>query len=73
MFIQSSRDGIVDFATKVTDGKNLISREEFNKIFKMYDKYEAFLEEREMTNGEVDMAILVTKESYTQYMKSIPS
>lgn len=69
LFIQSSRDRIIDFATKVTDGKNLVSREEFNRIFKVYDRYEAFLEEREMTNGEVDIAILVIKESYAQHMK----
>lgn len=69
LFVQNSRDRIIDFATKVTDGKNLVSREEFNRIFKVYDKYEAFLEEREMTNGEVDVAILVIKESYAQHMK----
>lgn len=69
LFIQSSRDRIIDFATKVTDGKNLVSREEFNRIFKVYDKYEAFLEERELTNGEVDVAILVIKESYAHHMK----
>ena len=35
----------------------------------VYDKYEAFLEEREMTKGEVDVAIIVIKESYAQHMK----
>lgn len=69
LFVQSSRDRIIDFATKVTDGKNLVSREEFNRIFKVYDRYEAFLEERELTNGEVDIAIQVIKESYTEHMK----
>ena len=69
LFIQNSRDRIIDFATKVTDCKNLVSREEFNRIFKVYDKYESFLEEREMTNGEVDIAILVIQESYAQHMK----
>lgn len=69
LFIQSSRDRIIDFATKVTDGNNLVSREEFNRIFKVYDKYEDFLSEREMTNGEVDVAILVIKESYARHMK----
>ena len=69
LFIQNSRDRIIDFATKVTDGKNLVSREEFNRIFKVHDKYETFLEERKLTNGEVDIAILVIKESYAQHMK----
>lgn len=69
LFVQNSRDRIIDFATKVTDGKNLVSREEFNRIFKVHDKYEAFLEDRKMTNGEVDVAILVIQESYAQHMK----
>ena len=69
LFVQNSRDRIIDFATKVTDGKNLVSREEFNRIFKVHAKYETFLEERKMTNGEVDVAILVIQESYAQHMK----
>lgn len=69
LFIQNSRDRIIDFATKVTDDKNLVSREEFNRIFKVYDRYEDFLEERNMTNGEVDVAILVIRESYAQHMR----
>lgn len=70
LFTQSSRDRIIDFATKVTDGKNLVSREEFNRIFKVYDKYEAFLKEREMTNGEVDIAIRIIKESYEEHIRN---
>lgn len=70
LFVQSSRDRIIDFATKVTDGKSLVSREEFNRIFKVYDKYEAFLEECEMTNGEVDVAIRIIKESYEKHIKT---
>lgn len=69
LFVQNSRDRIIDFATKVTDGKNLVSREEFNRIFKVHAKYEAFLEDRKMTNGEVDVAILVIQESYALHMK----
>ncbi len=69
LFIQNSRDRIIDFATKVTDDKNLVSREEFDRIFKVYDRYEAFLAEHEMSNGEVDVAILVIKESYAEHMK----
>ena len=69
LFVQNSRDRIIDFATKVTDGKNLVSREEFNRIFKVHAKYEAFLKDRKMTNGEVDVAILVIQESYAQHMK----
>lgn len=70
MFIQSSRDRIIDFATKVADEKVPVSREEFNRIFRVYDKYEKFLEEHEMTNGEIDIAYRIIKESYEQHMRN---
>ena len=70
MFIQNSRDRIIDFATKVADESSIVSREEFNRIFKVYDKYEKFLEERSLTNGEVDIAIQVIKESYEMHIKN---
>lgn len=69
MFVQSSRDRIIDFATKVTDDNIIVSREEFNRIFKVYDKYERFLEERGLTNGEIDIAIHMIRESYEHHMK----
>jgi hypothetical protein len=69
MFIQSSRDRIIDFATKVGDENAVVSREEFNRIFKVYDKYEQFLENRKLTNGEVAIAYRIITESYEYRMK----
>lgn len=68
MFIQSSRDRIIDFATKAGNTDAVVSREEFNRIFKVYDKYEKFLEARELTNGEIDVAYRIIKDSYEQHM-----
>lgn len=70
MFIQSSRDRIIDFATKVADEKSIVSREEFNRIFKVYNKYEKYLEEHELTNGEVDIAHRIIQESYEQRIRT---
>lgn len=70
MFIQSSRDRIIDFATKTSNENVMVSREEFNRIFKVYAKYEKFLEEHDMTNGEVDIAYRIVKESYEQHMRN---
>ena len=70
MFVQSSRDRIIDFATKVADEKIPVSREEFNRIFKVYTNYEKFLEEHNMTNGEIDIAYRIIKESYEQHMRN---
>ena len=68
MFIQSRRDRIIDFATKTSNENVMVSREEFNRIFKVYTKYEKFLEEHEMTNGEIDIAYQIIKESYEQHL-----
>ena len=70
MFIQSSRDRIIDFATKVANESAPVSREEFNRIFKVYDKYEKYLEDHKMTNGEIDIAYRIIKESYENHMRS---
>ena len=69
MFIQSSRDRIIDFATKVANENAPVSREEFNRIFKVYDKYEKYLEDHKMTNGEIDIAYRIIKESYENHMR----
>ena len=70
MFVQSSRDRIIDFASKVSDVNSPVSKEEFNRILKVYEKYENFLEEHELTNGEVDIAYRIIKESYEEHMRN---
>ena len=70
MFVQSSRDRIIDFASKVADEKAVVSREEFNRIFKVYDKYEKFLIDHKLTNGEVNVAYQIIQESYKQHMEN---
>lgn len=70
MFVQSSRDRIIDFATKVENKNAMVSREEFNRIFKVYDKYEAFLKEHQMTNGEIDINYQIIKESYEDHVRN---
>lgn len=69
MFIQSSRDRIIDFATKTSNENVMVSREEFNRIFKVYAKYEKYLKEHKMTNGEVDINYQIIKESYKQRLR----
>lgn len=70
IFVQSSRDRIIDFATKVSDEKSMVSREEFNRIFKVHKKYEDFLDERNLTNGEVDIAYRIITDSYEGHMRN---
>lgn len=70
VFIQSSRDRILDFATKVSNEDTLVSREEFNRILKVYDEYEAFLKEHKRTNGEIDIAYRIINEAYAEHLKT---
>lgn len=64
MFVQSSRDRIIDFSHRAADYTIPVSREEFNRIFKVYNKYEKFLEDHDMTNGEIDIVYGIIKKSY---------
>lgn len=64
MFIQSSRDRIIDFSHRAADDETPISREEFNRIFKVYDQYEKFLDMRGMKNGEINIVYDIIKEAY---------
>lgn len=70
MFIQNSRDRIIDFASKASTDNALVTREEFNRIFKVYDKYENFIAEHKMTNGEVDIAIGIIRKAYEDKLRA---
>ncbi len=70
MFVQQSRDRIIDFSYRAADYSIPVSREEYHRIFKVYDKYERFLEEHDMTNGEIDIVYGVIKESYEERMRN---
>ena len=69
LFVQSCRDRILDFANKVASDDSVVSREEFNRIFKVHEQYEDFLERHSMTNGEINVAYRIIAESYESHMK----
>ena len=62
MFVEFSRDRIMAFAEKAVDHDYLLSREQFNRIERIYNEYEAFLETHNRENGEVDMAWEIIQE-----------
>lgn len=70
MFVQSSRDRIINFATRLAAESAVVSREEFNRIFKVYQDYESYITEHGLTNGEVDVSIRLIRESYEAHMKN---
>jgi len=70
LYINSNRNRIIDFASKIANYDVAVSREEFNRIFKTYNEYEEILEKYGKTNGEVDVAICIIKDSYANHMKN---
>ena len=68
LYINVNRNRIIDFASKIANEKCAVSREEFNRIFKVYNEYESILEKHGKTNGEVDIAYRIITESYEKHM-----
>lgn len=66
--IENMRDTIIDFASYVSKESNPVTREQYNRVFKLYDKYEVVLAENGRTNGEVDIAISIIKRSYEKHL-----
>ena len=70
LYINLNRNRIIDFASKVINDNIVVSREEFNRIFKVYSEYEETLEKYNKTNGEVDVARRIIEEAYEKHMKN---
>lgn len=70
LYININRNRIIDFASKVVNENVAVSREEFNRIFKVYNEYEEILEKHGKTNGEVDIAYRIITESYETHMRN---
>lgn len=70
LLIESKRNTIIDFASLVIDENNPVTREQFNRVFKIYDEYEDIIRTNGLTNGEVDIAQRIIKEAYETHMKN---
>ena len=70
LYININRNRIIDFASKIANTDASVSREEFNRIFKIDAEYEAVLKKYNQTNGEVDVAMRIIKDSYAEHMKN---
>lgn len=70
LYINVNRNRIIDFAGKVVNENSAVSREEFNRIFKVYNEYEEILEKYGKTNGEVEISIRIIREAYEAHMRN---
>lgn len=69
LLIDSKRNTIINFAAMVVNEEAPVTREQFNRIFKIHKEYEDIIEANGMTNGEVDIAYRIIVESYEQHMR----
>lgn len=68
--IEHKRSSIIDFASYVIDDSRPVTREQFNRIFKIYNEYEDTIHKNRLTNGEVDIAYRIIAESYEKHMRN---
>lgn len=67
--IEHMRSVILDFAARVIKEDYPATREQFNRIFKQYSRYEEIIEQNQLTNGEVDIAYQIIKEAYQSRLR----
>ena len=70
ILIDNKRNAIISFASLVIDEDKPVTREQFNRIFKLYQEYEELIQSNGMKNGEVDIAIRIIREAYENHMRS---
>ena len=70
LLIDSKRNSIISFASLVIDENTPVTREQFNRIFKLYEEYESIISANGLTNGEVDIAFRIIKDSYENHMRN---
>jgi flagellin-specific chaperone FliS len=70
LIIDNKRDTIINFAYVVADEDTFVTREQYNRIFKMYKEYEKIIKDNKLTNGEIDVAYRIINESYEHRMKT---
>ena len=69
LLIESKRSTIISFASKVIDRDSKVTKEQFNRIFRLYKEYEDIITQNKLTNGEVDIAYRIITESYEEHMR----
>lgn len=71
ILVDSKRNAIIDFAANVSADKNApVTRERFNRMFKLYREYEDLIKKNGLTNGEIDIAYRMIVESYEEHMQN---
>lgn len=68
--IDDMRSEIINFASYVINKNNPVTREQFNRIFKIHGEYENIIKKNKITNGEIDIAFHIIEEAYEAHLKN---
>ena len=66
--IEHKRWEVLDFANAIR--KRDYDREAYNHVLKTYDSYEQILKQKDMENGQADIAIAYIRQRYQDYLKT---
>nr|DAP95989.1 MAG TPA: hypothetical protein [Caudoviricetes sp.] len=70
ILVDNKKDTIIDFASRVSNSSVLVTKEQFNRVFKLYKEYEDLISKNGITNGEVDIAYRIIVESYEEHLSN---
>lgn len=70
ILVDNKRDTIIDFASRVSNHSVLVTKEQFNRVFKLYKEYEDLINKNGLINGEVDIAYRIIVESYEEHLSN---
>lgn len=70
ILVDNKRDTIINFASRVSNANVLVTKEQFNRIFKLYKEYEDLIVKNGLINGEVDIAYRIIVESYEEHLSN---
>lgn len=70
ILVDNKRNTIIDFASRVSNSSALVTKEQFNRVFKIYKEYEDLISNNGLTNGEVDIAYRIIVESYEEHLSN---
>lgn len=69
IILDRHRETILDFADIATDPNRYPSREKYNNVFSIYQRYEDLLSANGMSNGQAEISIELIRESYKTRME----
>lgn len=70
ILIENKRNTIINFAKYVIDENAPVTHEQFRQTFKIHKEYEHIISSRGLTNGEVDTAMRIIRESYETHLRN---